>query len=218
MSITTGRTKSAEDLASILDHLRDVTRPTIARIAGTRSCLQTCSVVDQVLRAFGYQPQTLGVIFQIFNDVCVAQVQRGEDIDPNAPGAFARQVGGRQSEDAEGWQGAGHVVNVVPEFGFLIDLSIDQVNWGGHEGDEAPRDLGVLPFYSEPPADRLKAMRWGRKPLSMIGDGSNGRPYLLTYIGVPSDKSYLTAQTYTSLTWKLLAEKTIREIHEQRTA
>lgn len=205
--------KSAEDLISILDHLRDTTRPTISRIAGTRSCLQTCSVVDQVLRAFGYQPQTLGVIYQVFNEVCVAQVTRGEDVDPTAPGAFARQVGGGRSagyEDDQGWEGAGHVINLVPEFGMLIDLSIDQVNHG--PDDEPARDLGVLPFYAEPPAARLKAMRWGRRPLSMIGDGENGKPYLLTYIGVPDDQSYKTALTYTDPMWTRLAGKTIGEI------
>lgn len=219
-STRTRGTKSAEDLASILDHLRDTTRPTISRIAGTRSCLQTCSVVDQVLRAFGYQPQTLGVIFQIYNEVCVGQVMRSEDINPTAPGAFARQVGGGLSAgyvDDQGWEGAGHVVNLVPEFDILIDLSIDQVNVGPPDGsDPEPRDLGVLPFYAKPPADRLKAMRWGRKPLSMIGDGENGKPFMLTYVGVPTDQSYKTAPTYLDPMWTRIAEKTVREISDGR--
>jgi hypothetical protein len=174
--------------------------------------------VDQVLRAFGYQPQTLGVIYQIFNEVCVEQVNRGEDINPTAPGAFARQVGGGRSagyEDDQGWQGAGHVINIVPEFGFLIDLAIDQVNTGPPD-DPAPRDIGVLPFYAKPSAARLKTMRWGRRPLSMIGDGEYGKPYLLTYMGVPDDQSYKTAETYTSITWKRLAMLTVKEIEDGR--
>jgi hypothetical protein len=174
--------------------------------------------VDQVLRAFGYQPQTLGVIYQVFNEVCVAQVARGEDINPTAVGAFARQVGGGRNAGYvvdDGWEGAGHVINLVPEYGALIDLSIDQVNTGPPD-DPAPRDIGVLPFYAEPPADRLKAMRWGHTPLTMTGDGEYGKRYMLTYIGVPEDKSYKTAQTYTDPMWTRMAEKTVREICDGR--
>lgn len=207
--------KSVEDLTFILDHLLETTRPVISRIAGTRSCLQTCSVVDQVLQAFGYQPQTLGVTFQVFNEVCVEQVSRGEEINPRAPGAFARQVGGALGPSKEGWEGAGHVINLVPEFGVFVDLAIDQVNEGPPD-DPAPRDIGVLPFYAQPPAERLKAMRWGRRSLTMVGDNERGKPYMLTYMGVPSDKSYKTALTYTDAIWTRLSESTVKEIRDRR--
>lgn len=209
-----GGTKSAEDLTSILDFLRDEVRPVIASISGPRSCLQTCSVVGQVLRGCGYQAVTLGVVFQIFNDVCAQQVLDGLPIDVNAPGAWARQVGGGRNAgyaDDGGWEGAGHVVVVVPEFGMLVDHSIDQVNTG-HPEDPAPRDIVVQPFHSTPPRDQLRDMRWGRGQLTMINTGTNGRLYMLNYHGVPTDKSYLTAETFTDPHWGRLAQELVHKI------